>query len=1390
MAINNVYNQTPKRIYTNKPFVKGMSYTNADLNEGVCRAVANLDMESSNTATTVRQAIHNKSVTKDSANNIAFKFYNKMIIFDSYISEAMYDADIFLPMPGDVNQLEDGVLGLSVKSESSDNLDVVYPTIIYNDTNLEFLSGNLSISNNRMMCAITDATHIYPLKLNSGIYPHCINSNDYSFSFLGVITNYDDIIYKGIIKIYYHVSAQRIILEVISPYVVDPYDVSNYGSNIIASNPLVYKDYVSYANGPDRYLEYAGGTEESKIIGITTVQVYDDVVPSLPYDSTITANIVKGISKNTDTTVYVRPYVALPKGDYYASLSTIINKFGEAKELHYDFNNNIFVSDVVEYSDKEYYGNKLEYTHTFTNINDQNGSFENINGFDELLTYSSAPIILDSDYVNINIPPLVFRSVFDRDYDFVNGNNEYIIALLNNCNYPNVLPNMFGMNNNLISYLDVSSMQQTASVMFNNISTDPNNPTKLPISFTAKEYAEVYLSRVDEPDDKIGILESNVDLGSINLFYVHYNDFELDSSANVTGVFEGDITISNLGGYKDLNLEFNDINDTNKYINLTYIFEYIDDYAVLHYTLDINNYSYSKLDSLLTMHIFGTKHTNILYSGNKTITNGVNMYFSLYRIDSKIYGKPILEVDLRYFNSGSFNTNMTRPSSFYTELNSINNGNSHSLTSSTKWSDLLDFANTFIGSEITYKLNIANIEHSLKSYGIILSSNYFKQINWSNDDIHDFSLPINTTAFSSNLFDNINSIIFTVTIFSGDIINDYIVYDTADKVSATSAPLQINLSSSSLLRYDEINNEYKLSSRPNNIAMHLGHYVLYDTASEDNSLFYSYYGNPSYFPSMYMITLDNPIVHVHPHQNNLVVFTTNDIYLIYNGNVPSTTSEDGTEVAFTVKLIQSNIRLGTQNCNTVRSIGKDVFFITSNNDGYLLKANKYVNEASDTYLIKITNAIDSLLNNPYEYTYNRLNNYKINNEPYSTRTLFIPNETALDIDLNSNSITKPNYTFYKPFVVRSQIRVIDGDTIDIQGTRYRLAGINTPECTTNIERLGLLAKLRLTDLIDKYVGDGNHISIVLPLDENGNIISTYGRRVAFIFIDQVLLNAELLIDGLAELSMDKYSDNLILNEMPNTSKSNVSLHKYLVYASEVARYFNIGVYNTLNYYENTYEYSNDYVYLSDEKVNSKFVYATNSYVYIVNSIVTNNSNNLTIIYKYNIDYKTWTSYDVTGSIFPVDYSSDSSKVGFKLYCSNSYMNKLNKASVMSFEDGFNDYTDIPESRYTPINVYFDSGNQSLAIMNDKLFREIKLFLGAAPDNLLDIDYCIKLYVDGKEVQPNEHYKGKYENDEGFKKITFFAPARGRIPRITFSIDCASDLNILQYAIVYLQLNAK
>jgi hypothetical protein len=66
-----------------------------------------------------------------------------------------------------------------------------------------------------------------------------------------------------------------------------------------------------------------------------------------------------------------------------------------------------------------------------------------------------------------------------------------------------------------------------------------------------------------------------------------------------------------------------------------------------------------------------------------------------------------------------------------------------------------------------------------------------------------------------------------------------------------------------------------------------------------------------------------------------------------------------------------------------------------------------------------------------------------------------------------------------------------------------------------------------------------------------------------------------------------------------------------------------------------------------------------------------------------------------------------------------------------------------------------------------------------------------MYVDGIEItDKDKHFKGKQDTANGFKKITFFAPSRGRIPRYTVDITCDSDINILEYAIVYLQLNAK
>ena len=128
MPINNSYSQTPKRIFTNKPFIKGMNYTNADLEPYVCRAVANLELESSNSATKLRSGTINSSI--GNAGSIAYKLYNKLIIFSAFMNEFDYKNNIYL----------DSVIDNSLTVVSVDDKDVsfsFYDEIVTSSTELE-----------------------------------------------------------------------------------------------------------------------------------------------------------------------------------------------------------------------------------------------------------------------------------------------------------------------------------------------------------------------------------------------------------------------------------------------------------------------------------------------------------------------------------------------------------------------------------------------------------------------------------------------------------------------------------------------------------------------------------------------------------------------------------------------------------------------------------------------------------------------------------------------------------------------------------------------------------------------------------------------------------------------------------------------------------------------------------------------------------------------------------------------------------------------------------------------------------------------------------------------------------------------------------------------------
>ncbi|MGZ8346984.1 MAG: thermonuclease family protein, partial [Allosphingosinicella sp.] len=90
------------------------------------------------------------------------------------------------------------------------------------------------------------------------------------------------------------------------------------------------------------------------------------------------------------------------------------------------------------------------------------------------------------------------------------------------------------------------------------------------------------------------------------------------------------------------------------------------------------------------------------------------------------------------------------------------------------------------------------------------------------------------------------------------------------------------------------------------------------------------------------------------------------------------------------------------------------------------------------------------------------------------------------------------------------VRVIDGDTIDVDGVRIRIAGIDTPEthparCRYEAE-LGARATRRLAALL----GEGEFELVPIGRDED-----RYGRKLREIVRDGVSLGDVLVAEGLA-----------------------------------------------------------------------------------------------------------------------------------------------------------------------------------------------------------------------------------------------------------------------------------
>lgn len=101
-------------------------------------------------------------------------------------------------------------------------------------------------------------------------------------------------------------------------------------------------------------------------------------------------------------------------------------------------------------------------------------------------------------------------------------------------------------------------------------------------------------------------------------------------------------------------------------------------------------------------------------------------------------------------------------------------------------------------------------------------------------------------------------------------------------------------------------------------------------------------------------------------------------------------------------------------------------------------------------------------------------------------------------------------------------QVIDGDTIVIEGGyQVRYIGIDTPEIRPEVEAYGIEAWQANHQLVE-----GKEVRLEQDISE----ADRYGRLLRYVYVDNILVNAELIRQGLAQAKAyppdNKYQDYL------------------------------------------------------------------------------------------------------------------------------------------------------------------------------------------------------------------------------------------------------------------------
>lgn len=195
--------------------------------------------------------------------------------------------------------------------------------------------------------------------------------------------------------------------------------------------------------------------------------------------------------------------------------------------------------------------------------------------------------------------------------------------------------------------------------------------------------------------------------------------------------------------------------------------------------------------------------------------------------------------------------------------------------------------------------------------------------------------------------------------------------------------------------------------------------VLYGGDTFGNIIYLSDFSNISYFPFKYALDqIPNEIIHIHPFQNVMIVFTRSDVWAIEK---LETENEFGVITTdFIAKQVLQNVFIDEHLKNTIKTVGKYIMILLEDKVIFL-KPNSFTGDVTDLSYMEVSTPIGAILKEPHTYVANRLKYYNIFDEEDLKFDLYA------DVDNKDFKIVLSTFikTISKPYMIEF---IFDGIT--------------------------------------------------------------------------------------------------------------------------------------------------------------------------------------------------------------------------------------------------------------------------------------------------------------------------------------------------------------------------